>query len=166
MKENSGRSSLVSTFRQLVSEGRIKFNLGLVTIEPKEDDLRRVHNILSEIDDCRVLYRQDIRPEFAVYILNEVKRVRDYIRSERQGLWADLWAREVVQTITHEINEFITALENNVDPDTFVRLVSELRIKIWTISSELVIAFGAAVKPLHLPQEIFFEVKKVQSRKT
>jgi hypothetical protein len=44
-------SSAKSVFRQLVSQGNIKFNLGIASVELKEADLARIGDIISELDD-------------------------------------------------------------------------------------------------------------------
>src|SRR5215813_11388654 len=54
--DDEKRYSPMAVFRQLISQGRIKFNFGVVSVEPKEDDLRRVHDIINEIDNRRAFY--------------------------------------------------------------------------------------------------------------
>ncbi len=86
----------LSTFRQRFANGRIKNNLGFLSVEPKEDDLPRVHDIVNEIDNRRVFYQayEDVIPEFWVKSVHEV---REAIQELRKGVWVDIGTRAVVQ---------------------------------------------------------------------
>lgn len=158
---NKPGSSVVGIFRQLVAQGRIKFNLGVIAIEPKEDDLTRIHNIIHEIDDRRVFYQafDDERPE---YMVTSVRSAREAIHAERKGIWADAWAREMVQKILHDLGDFITIAEKLGPPknhheskfEEFENAAAEMRLCIWSAVAELVIAFGDEVKPWHLPPDL------------
>src|SRR5207249_3366924 len=160
MRQKPG-ASVLDVFRQLVANGRIKFNFGLVSIEPKEDDLSRIHDIIHEIDDRRVFYNayEDELPE---YMVRTIREARQAIHTARQGLWPDLWAREVVQRILHDLGEFLTRAEKMPLPrnhhdhgfEQFEDLATEMRLRVWSAVAELVVAFGAAVKPLHLPGDL------------
>src|SRR3954447_2459415 len=91
-------SSPVSVFRQLVSNGGIKFNFGVMSLELKERDLQRVHDIIDELDDRRAFYSAlgDKTPE---EVVESVRSAKHEINEIRKGIWANLWAREVVQLI-------------------------------------------------------------------
>jgi hypothetical protein len=159
-------ASVLDVFRQLVAQGRIKFNFGLVSIEPKEDDLTRVHDIIHEIDDRRVFYNayEDELPE---YMVKSIREARQAIHAERKGIWSDLWARELVQKILHDLGDFLTRTDkmrlprNHHDPgfEEFEDLATEMRLRIWSAVAELVVAFGDAVKPMHLPKDLLEAVR-------
>lgn len=160
-------ASVLDMFRQLVAQGRIKFNFGLVSVEPKEDDLTRIHNIIHEIDDRRVFYNayEDETPEYMVESVGDARRA---IHAERRGVWSDLWAREVVQKILHDLGEFQTRTDrmklprNHHDPtfEEFEDLATEMRLRIWSAVAELVVAFGDAVRPMHMPTDLLDVVRK------
>jgi len=159
-------ASVIDVFRQLVADGGIKFNFGLVSIEPKESDLTRVHNIIHEIDDRRVFYNayEDETPK---HMVESVRNAKQAIHEERKGIWSDLWARELVQKILHDLGEFLTQAEKVKLPrnhhdrgfDEFEDLATEMRLRIWSAVAELVVAFGDAVKPCHLPEDLLREVQ-------
>lgn len=161
-------SSPLSVFRQLVSNGGIQVNFfGLVNVELKEDDLRRVHDIIHEIDDSRSFY-QAFDDEIPKYMVQRIRSTRDQIHQLRRGVWANTWAREVVQRILHDLGDFLTKIERSPLPknhhdrgfEEFENHALEMRLRIWTAVAHLVVVFGDAVKPFHLPPEILAEVKR------
>jgi hypothetical protein len=160
-------ASMLDVFRQLVAQGAIKFNFGLMSIEPREDDINRVHDIIHEIDDRRVFYNA-YEDEIPDRMVESVREARQAIHGERKGVWADLWAREVVQKILHDLGEFLTVAErtnlpsnhHDVKFEAFADLAAEMRLKIWSAVAELVVAYGDAVKPMHLPPDLLDEVRR------
>lgn len=160
------KTTAVSAFRQLVSNGGIKFTFPFVTVELKEDDLRRVHDIIHEIDDRRVFY-DHIEDEIPEYMVQSVARAKEAIHEARKGLWANDWAREVVQRLLHDLGAFLTKAQQSVprnhhDPGfaAFEEAALELRLRVWTMVAHLVVVFGRQVKPLHLPIEILQTVQE------
>ena len=158
---------MLSTFRQLVANGRIKFNLGFLSVEPKEDDLARVHDVVNEIDNRRV-FHQAYEDEIPEYMVKSVREARETIQELRKGVWADNGTREVVQYILHELAEFLTKSDRGRIPRNhhdagfaeFGESATELRLKVWTAIAHLYIVYGEEVKPYHLPQEILDTVRE------
>jgi hypothetical protein len=160
------KGSITSTFRQLVSCGSIKFNFGAISISPTDEDLRRVHDIIHEVDDRRVFFNayEDESPEHMVESLREAKRA---IHELRKGVWSSDWARTIVQIMLHNIGEFLTQVEKKKLPnyrtpefEEFEDAAEKLRVQTWSLVAHLCVVFGDIVKPLHLPHEILSEVKK------
>lgn len=164
-------ASVLDVFRQLVAQGRIKFNFGLISVEPREDDLTRVHDIIQEVDNRRVFYNA-FEDEIPKYMVESVREARQAIHIKREGIWSDLWARERVQKILHDLGEFLTKTDDTTLPcnhhdkefEQFEDLAMELRLRIWSTVAELVVAFGDAVKPMHLPQAILDAVQSEYER--
>jgi hypothetical protein len=160
-------ASPISVFRQLVSQGGIKFNFGVVAVELKEDDLRRIHDIIHEIDDRRAFYNA-FEDEIPSNMVASVRSAKQKVHEIRSGIWANPWAREVVQMLLHDIGDFLTKIERQPLPrnfgdegfDRFEEHALELRLRVWTAIAHLVVVFGDAVEPLHLPSEILKEVSK------
>jgi len=158
-------SSPISVFRQLVSQGGIKFNFGMVSVELKEDDLRRIHDIIHEFDDRRAFYNA-FEDEIPSYMVESIRSAKQQINEIRRGVWANLWAREIVQLLLHDMGDFLTRIEREPLPrnlgdagfNRFERNALELRFRVWTAIAHLVVVFGDAVKPYHLPPEILKEV--------
>lgn len=158
-------SSPKSVFRQLVSQGGIKFNFGIVSVELKEDDTRRIHDIIHEVDDRRAFYNA-FEDEIPNHMVVSVRSAKQQINEIRRGVWANLWAREVVQLLLHDIGDFLTKIEREPLPpnlhdagfEDFEKHALELRLRVWTGIAHLVVVFGDAVKPYHLPPEILNEV--------
>jgi hypothetical protein len=158
--------SPIATFRQLVADGGIEFDFGIVKVKPKEKDLPRIHDIIHEIDDRRVFYNayEDEIPEHMVTSLRDAKRA---IHECRKGLWSNPWARRVVEILLHNIGEFLTFAEKKPLPRNhhdagfpeFECEAEKLRMQIWSLVAHMVVVFGDDVKPLHLPPEILSEVK-------
>jgi hypothetical protein len=164
-------ASVIDVFRQLVATGGIKFNFGLVSIAPKEHDLARMHDIIQEIDKRRVFYNgyEDEIPE---HMVQSIRNAREAIHQERKGIWSDAWAREMVQLILHDLGDFLTKVErkrlprSHHDPgfEEFEDVATEMRLRIWSLVAELVVAFGSAVRPLHLPADILDAVRSEYAR--
>lgn len=159
--------SILAIYRQLVSNGGIEVSFaGLVTFKLQEHDLRRVQNIINEIDDRRVFYSsvQDETPEYMVRSVLEAKR---NIHNLRQDLWVSDWARKLIQLLLETLGDFLTSTERNMprsfgDPGfgAFEETALRLRLKVWTIVAHLVAVFGSVVAPRHLPAEIANVVRK------
>jgi hypothetical protein len=153
--------SILSVYRQLVSNGGIEITFaGLVTVKLQEHDLRRVQNIINEVDDRRVFYSsiQDETPEFMVRSVLDAKR---NIHNLRQDIWANDWARKVIQLLLEKLGGFLTFTERNTprsfnEPgfSAFEDAALHLRLNVWTIVAHLVVVFGKQVTPRHLPKEI------------
>ena len=170
--------SILSVYRQLVANGGIQFSLaGIVSAKLEEHDLRRIHDIINEIDDRRVFYSsvEDETPEYMVRSVLDAKRE---VHGLRQGLWANSWAREVIQRLLHELGVFLTYTERNVprsfnEPGfaAFEDAALRLRLNVWTMIAHLVVVFGEQVKPYHLPSEIIdvvretYEIEKRQAKR-
>jgi hypothetical protein len=158
-------SSAISVFRQLVSQGGIKFNFGIASLELKEDDLRRIHDIIEELDDRRAFY-DALGDETPSYMVESIRGAKQEINEIRRGIWANLWAREVVQLLLHDIGDFLTKIERQPLPRNhrdagfgdFEKHACELRLRVWTAVAHLVVVFGETVNPYHLPPEILKEV--------
>ena len=79
-----------------------------------------------------------------------------------------------MQKILHDLGEFLTKTEkmelprNHHDPrfEQFEDLSTEMRLRIWSAVAELVVAFGAAVKPLHLPEDLLEVVRYEYGKKS
>lgn len=160
-------STVRSIFRQLISSGGIEFRFGGLTVKPKEDDLRRIHDIIDEVDDRRVFYIP-LDTDVPKDIIRDVKEVKSAIHQRRKGLWADKNTRKIIQYMIHELGEFLTKAEtlslslkdrDNSFPD-FADLIVELRIKIWSAVARLYLMYGEPVEPYHLPDDILKEQKK------
>jgi len=160
--------SPLSVFQKLVTDGSIKFNFGIASLDLKSDDLRRIHSIIHEIDDRRAFYTayEDELPE---YMLASIKSTKMAISNTfKEGLWTNQWARQVAQIVLHELGEFVTVVERTKIPknhhdknfDIFEQQAMELRLKIWTAVAHYVVVFGSAVQPLHLPHEILTAVQE------
>jgi hypothetical protein len=165
--DDEKRYSPIAVFRQLISQGRIKFNFGVVSFEPKEDDLRRVHDIINEIDNRRAFYNS-MEDEIPAPVVESIRAAKQKFNELRQGLWADPWARQVVQILLDDLGDFLTKIERfplakDWHDARFGRLekhLVELRLRVWTAVAHFVVVFGDAVKPLHLPPEILEEVQR------
>ena len=131
----------------------------------KENDLRRIHDIIDEFDDRRAFY-DAFGDETPRYMVESIRSAKQQINEIRRGIWANLWAREVVQLLLHDIGDFVTKVERKPLPgnpgdagfDVFEEHALELRLRVWTAIAHLVLVFGEAVKPFHLPPEILEEV--------
>jgi hypothetical protein len=165
-------ASVLSVYRQLVAQGRIKFNFGLISVEPQEDDLTRIHDVVNEIDNRRVFY-EGHQNELPEYMIKSVREARGAIHTIRKGIWADAWAREMVQKLLHDLAEFLTSAErfklprNHHDEgfEQFEDIATEMRLRIWSVVAEFVVAFGDAVKPMHLPNDLLEEVRTQLSKR-
>ncbi len=156
-----GKSPL-SVFRQLLASGGIEFNfLNMVKVKLQEHDLTRIHNIIHEIDDHRAFY-DAIEDQHPDHMIASVRNTKDAIHRIRQGLWANDWAREEIQILLHHIGDFLTEVEraplpNNFQDESFTKFADaaeKLQMQVWSFVAQLVVVFGSAVKPLHLPPEI------------
>lgn len=107
--------SPISVFRQLVSQGGIKFNLGVMSLELKENDLRRIHDIIQEFDDRKAFY-DAMGDETPTYMVESIRSAKQQINEIRRGVWSNLWAREVVQLLLHDIGDFVTKVEREPLP--------------------------------------------------
>lgn len=160
------RTKSASLFRQLVSNGGIKFTFPFVTVELKEDDLRRIHDIINEIDYRRVFY-DSFDTEIPKDMVESVVNTKAAVHSARKGLWANDWAREMVQRLLHELGEFLTRTQSGVPRNhhddaypAFIEASVELRLRVWAIVAHLNVVFGPEVSPLHAPLEILQTVKE------
>jgi len=158
-------SSTISVFRQLISQGGIKFNFfGLGSVELKETDRTRIHDIIYEFDDRRAFY-DALGDAIPSHMVESIRSAKQQINEIRRGIWANLWARGVVEQLLHDIGDFLTKIERQPLPrkfgdagfDLFEKHACELRLRVWTAVAQLVVVCGEAVKPFHLPPEILKE---------
>ena len=155
----------LNIFNKLLADGSIKFNFGLVSVDLKDDDVQRVHNIIYAIDDRRAFYNafEDETPERVVKSVGETKRE---IYEESKNLWRNAWSREVVQMILHDLGHFLTKIEKKPLPkvsekkefEEFLKHLLELRIRMWTAVAHFVVVYGNAVSAYHMPKEILEKV--------
>jgi hypothetical protein len=151
-------------FKKLISEGKIRFNFGLVSVDLKDDDLQRVHDIIYAIDDRRAFYNA-YGDEVPKYVVESVRETKKEVYGISKGLWSNLWAREVVQHLLHELGSFLTKVERSIPNfqdegfPAFIEQLVELRLKVWTVIAHFVVVFGEVVKPIHLPVEIEQEIR-------
>ena len=166
-------TSVRSVFRQLVSQGGIKLSFLGVSVELREADLQRVHNIINEIDERRAFY-DDLGDEIPQHLIDSVLDAKKAINELRRGLWANLWARQQIAQLLHDLGDFLTKTQHRKVPryhhdqgfEEFAKAALELRLKIWTTVAHLVVAFGEQVSAMHMPTEILADVQKAYDSKT
>jgi len=159
-------TSLYSVFRQLVANGRIKFSFAGVSVELREEDLYRLHDIVNEIDVRRAFYdsHEDENCDYAVASILEAK---SEINKLRRGVWANAWAENMIGEMLHCLGEFLTETHNAPLPknhhderfDLFANAMVILRLEVWTIVAHLVVVFGPRIHVQHLPPDILTDVK-------
>jgi len=154
-------------FTRLISEGKIKFNLGVVSIDLKDNDAQRVHDIVFSIDDHRAFY-DPIADEEPDTVIQSVYETKQDIYKIAQGLWANIWSEKVVRSILHDIGDFQTKVGRTPLPshsdkagfERFEQQLLELRLKVWTGVAHYVIVYGEAAPASHMPPEILIKTQK------
>lgn len=154
-------NEFVGSFRQAVAYG---FELGPVTLQ--NQDLNRVHSIVTEIDSRRAFYNfhEDELPKF---VLQSIYEVRNEIKNHAKGVWANPTCEVIIQEITQALNDFTTQVEKfnlemlsmgDKDWPKFTRLLSDLRLRIWSLIAYLQKKLGNVLRPKHLPLDIHKQV--------
>ena len=131
----------VGSFRQAVAYGGFEFG----PIKLQDQDINRVHSIVTEIDTRRVFYNY-YEDEIPVRVLDSINAVRSEVRQNAKGVWANPTCERIVQEIMQVLNDFVTKLEK-LDPNTismgnpkwddFVELTGDLRFQIWVLVAYL-----------------------------
>jgi hypothetical protein len=152
-------------FKKLVADGSIKFNFGVVAIDIKDDDAKRVHDIVHAINDRRAFYNS-FDDEVPERVARSVMDTKKDIYETSKGLWRNPWSRDVVQLILHDLGDFLTKVERKPLPkisdkkefEEFLKHLLDLRIRIWTAVAHFVVVYGDAVSAYHMPKEILAKV--------
>ena len=150
--------NLVSVFRQAAANGCFKIG----SIEIKDPDLNKVHDIVNEIDSRRLFYEcgQDECPKHAMTSLYEVRKE---IRTLSRGVWSDRSLERLVQEITAQLNSFSSHAEklnpeslsgSALDNQKFWFVLTDMRISIWILVTFLKKKLGSILQPRNLPPEI------------
>ncbi|MBS3667071.1 hypothetical protein [Vreelandella boliviensis] len=154
--------SFVASFRQAAANGNFSFG----GIKLQDSDLNRVHGIVTEIDSRRLFYAcsEDEVPQYSMRSLYEA---RNSIREQTKGVWATPSCEVIVQEITHALAEACTEAERlggesvsmgseNYFP--FVNVVTNMRLKVWTLIAILQQKVGSIINPRNMPAEIVLQV--------
>jgi hypothetical protein len=156
--------NFVASFRQAAANGN--FNFGIIKL--KDSDLNRIHSIVNEIDKRRLFYNcsDDEMPKFAMQSLYEVRK---FIREESRGVWAAPSCEVVVQEIFHTLSDACTDAERlggeNINMgghnyDEFLDVITDMRLKAWSLVAILKDKVGAIVNPRNMPVEIANQVHR------
>ena len=145
-----------ASFQEAHEQGR--FALG--SINSHDQDLNRLHKIVAEIDTRRLFFScgGDEIPKWAMKSLYEV---REKIREDVKGVWANPECEVVIQLIIETLNEFCTKAERMNAGDTsapefsFFNLATEMRLKVWLLVAVLKKKTGGLLQPRNLPIELW-----------
>jgi hypothetical protein len=157
-------NNFVASFRQAAANGN--FNFGIIKLQ--DSDLNRIHAIVNEIDHRRLFYNcsDDEMPKFAMQSLYEVRR---FLREESRGVWAAPSCETVVQEIAHTLSEACTEAERlggedihmgGHNYDKFLNVITDMRLKVWSLVAILKDKVGAVVNPRNMPVEIENQVQR------
>lgn len=157
-------NNFVASFRQAAANGN--FNFGIVKLQ--DSDLNRIHGIVNEIDHRRLFFNcsDDEMPKGAMQSLYEV---RTFIRQESRGVWAAPACEVVVQEISHTLSEACTEAERlggdsihmgGHNYDEFLDVITDMRLKVWSLVAILKGKVGAVVNPRNMPTEIESQIQR------
>lgn len=158
--------NLIASFRQAAAEGNFTFGF----IKLKDSDLNRIHGIVNEIDHRRLFYNcsEDEMPKYAMQSLYEVRK---FVREESRGVWATPSCEIVVQEISHVLSEACTEAERlggdgiqmgGNHYEEFLDVITNMRLKTWSLVAILKDKVGAIVNPRNMPVEIEGQVQRTE----
>ncbi|WP_290654109.1 hypothetical protein [Idiomarina sp.] len=153
----------IASFRQAAANGN--FNFGIIKLQ--DSDLNRIHSIVNEIDQRRLFYNcsDDEMPKFAMQSLYEVRK---FIREESRRVWAAPSCEAIVQEISHALSEACTTAERlggdsiemgGHNYDEFLDVITDMRLKAWSLVAILKEKVGSVVTPRNMPAEIEAQVQ-------